>query len=258
MLSLKRRADFAPPATKRFKLPRYRKSRLTFLDDIPAEIRNKIYELLLVVAEPIDILSLACPNSFQRPPQKLALSPALLCTCQQIFHEAGGILYGMNNFAITIRTRPSILRRDRELWRALSDLDSDGDSDSDAVSDSDSDVVCLSDRPRPKFSNPRSMPITNFRISLAPPAELRGKDTEAYHENLLLDVCTEFLPMAKTFILSTREIEDAMEKRGNKRWRQRVDDDFQRNREVLSLALAITKPRNIIVDSKIWKWDPGE
>jgi hypothetical protein len=64
--------------------------------------------------------------------------------------------------------------------------------------------------------------------------------------------------MAKTFTLSTREIEEAMEKRGNKRWRQRVDDDFQRNREVLSVVLAITKPRNIVVDSKIWKWDPEE
>ena len=70
------------------------------------------------------------------------------------------------------------------------------------------------------------MPVAIFRIVLAPPAELRGKITEAYHENLLLDVCTEFLPLAKTFILSTREIEHAMEKRGNKRWRQRVDDDF--------------------------------
>ena len=224
MHSLKRPANFAPPLPKRFKLPRYRKSRLTFLDDIPAEIRNKIYEFLLVAAEPIDMLSLACPNSFQRPPQKLSLSPALLCTCQQIFHEASGILYGINKFAITIRTRPSILRRARELW-APSDLDSDWGSDSDAASGSDSDVVCLSDRPRPRFTNPRSMPITDFRINLAPPAELRGKDTEAYHENLLLDVCTEFLPMAKTFTLSTCEIEDAMDKRGNKRWRQRVEDD---------------------------------
>jgi hypothetical protein len=102
------------------------------------------------------------------------------------------------------------------------------------------------------------MPITEFRINLAPPAELRGKDTEDYHELLLLDVCTEFLPFAKTVIISTREVEDAMEKRSNKRWRQRVDDDFQRNRDMLSLALAITKPRNIIVDSKIWKWDPEE
>ena len=102
------------------------------------------------------------------------------------------------------------------------------------------------------------MPIADLRINLAPPAELRGKYTEAYHENLLLDVCTEFLPFAKTFTLSTREIEDAMEKRGNKRWRQRADDDFQRNRDMLSLALAITKPRNIIMDSKIWKWDPKE
>ena len=68
MHSLKRYADVALLATKRFKLPRYRKSRLIFLNDIPAEIRNKIYELLLVVAEPIDILSLACPKSFKRPP----------------------------------------------------------------------------------------------------------------------------------------------------------------------------------------------
>ena len=100
--------------------------------------------------------------------------------------------------------------------------------------------------------------MANFRINLAPPAEVRGRDTEDYHENLLLDVCTEFLPFAKTFVLSTCEIEDAMEKGGNKRWRQRVDDDFQRNRDMLSLALAITKPRNIIVDSKIWKGDPKE
>ena len=100
------------------------------------------------------------------------------------------------------------------------------------------------------------MPIADLRINLAPPAELRGKDTDTYHENLLLDVCTEFLPFAKTLTLSTREIEDAMEKRANKRWRQRVEDDFRRNRDVLSLALAITKPRNIIVDSKIWKCDP--
>ena len=163
----------------------------------------------------------------------------------------------MNEFAITIRMRLSILRRTRELWTP-SDLDSDWGSDSDAVSNLDSDLVCLSDRPRPTFTNPRSMPIATFRINLALLAELRGKITEAYHENLLLDVCTEFLPLAKTFILSTREIEDVMEKRGNKRWRQRVDDDFQRNRDMLSLALAFTKPRNIIVDSKIWKWDPKE
>ena len=63
------------------------------------------------------------------------------------------------------------------------------------------------------------MPITEFRIVLAPPAELRGKVTEDYYEYLLLDVCTEFLPLAKNFVLSTREIEDAMKKRGNKRWR---------------------------------------
>ena len=108
---------------------------------------------------------------------------------------------------------------------------------------------------RPKFTNLRSMPIPNFRINLALPAELRGKDTEACHKNLLLDVCTKFLPFAKTFTPSTREIKNATEKRGNKRWRQRVEDDFQRSRDVLSLALAITKPRNIIVDSKMWKWD---
>ena len=64
MLSLKRPADFLRLVTKRFKLPRYRKSRLKFLNDIPAEIRNKIYEFQLVVAEPIDILSLACLKSF--------------------------------------------------------------------------------------------------------------------------------------------------------------------------------------------------
>ena len=95
------------------------------------------------------------------------------------------------------------------------------------------------------------MPTTKFRINLAPPADLRGKIIEAYYKNLLLDVYTEFLPLAKTFILSTREIENVIEKRGNKRWRQRVDDNFQRNRDMLSLALAITKPRNIIIDSKI-------
>ena len=61
------------------------------------------------------------------------------------------------------------------------------------------------------------MPITNFRINLALLAELRGKDTEAYYENLLLDVYTEFLLLAKTFILSTREVKDIIEKRGNKR-----------------------------------------
>jgi hypothetical protein len=64
MLSFKRRTNFVLLVTKRFKLPRYRKSQLTFLNDIPMEIKNKIYKLLLVVVEPIDILSLACLNSF--------------------------------------------------------------------------------------------------------------------------------------------------------------------------------------------------
>ena len=119
--------------------------------------------------------------------------------------------------------------------------------------DSDLDVICLLDRPRPKFTNLRSMPITKFRINLALLAELCGKDTKDYPEHLLLDVYTEFLPFPKTVIISTREVKHTIEKRSNKRWRQRVDDDFQRNREVLSVALAITKPRNIVVDSKIWK-----
>ena len=46
------------------------------------------------------------------------------------------------------------------------------------------------------------MPIADLRIDLAPLAELRGKDTEAYPKNLLVDVCTEFLPFAKTSLLT--------------------------------------------------------
>ena len=126
------------------------------------------------------------------------------------------------------------------------------------MTNSDLDVVYLSNRPRPTFINPRSILITKFRINLALPIELRGKITEAYHENLLLDVYTKFLLIAKTFTLSTREIKDIIERRSNKRWRQRVDDNFQRNRDMLSLALALAKPRNIVVDSKIWKWDIEE
>ena len=258
MSALKRRANFSPSAFRRFKLPRYRKPQLSFLDDLPAEIRNHIYELLLVATEPIDILSLTCPKSFQRPSQALRLSPAMLCVCQQIYHEAGGILYGMNTFAITIRTRPSILRRDRKLWQTHSGFDSDLGSDSDAVSDSGSEVVCLSDLPSLRFISLGPMSLTKLSINLAPPAELQGKKTEPYHEDLLLDVCQTFFPVAKTVILSTREIEDVMEKRSNKRWRQRVEDDFQRNRDVLSLALAITKPRNVVVESSLWKWDPED
>ena len=68
-----------------------------------------------------------------------------------------------------------------------------------------------------KVHKPKVNTYYNFRINLALLVELRGKDTEAYYENLLLDVYTEFLLLVKTFILSTREVKDVIEKRGNKR-----------------------------------------
>jgi hypothetical protein len=61
------------------------------------------------------------------------------------------------------------------------------------------------------------MPITEFRINLALLVELWGKDTKDYYEHLLLDVYTKFLPFAKTVIIFTREVKDAIEKRSNKR-----------------------------------------
>ena len=87
------------PATKA------RSSRIGFLD-LPGELRNMMYELILVTTK---VFELNRPTNFRR-------SAAFLRTCKQIEAEGTSILYGMNVFVFE-RSRQS--RQER--WRSTSD-----------------------------------------------------------------------------------------------------------------------------------------
>ncbi|KAI4680403.1 uncharacterized protein J4E84_008051 [Alternaria hordeiaustralica] len=69
----------------------------TSLLTIPAELRNQIYEYLLVEDEPILIAGSSQDDTAIKT-GSFSGSPAILQTCRQIYHEAIGVLYGHNIF----------------------------------------------------------------------------------------------------------------------------------------------------------------
>ncbi|KAH8600236.1 hypothetical protein B0O99DRAFT_590614 [Bisporella sp. PMI_857] len=80
----------------------------TDFSSFPSEIRNQIYELLLVLAEPIEItgyhlnsVSEALPQPLWSPTRKgFDLCPAILAVNKQIYREAAPLLYSMNSFMV--------------------------------------------------------------------------------------------------------------------------------------------------------------
>ena len=62
----------------------------TFLDKLPAELRNEIYRLVLVAEDEIEVL-----------PQNIHNRTALLKTCQQTRQEALMLFYASNTFSTT-------------------------------------------------------------------------------------------------------------------------------------------------------------
>jgi hypothetical protein len=85
-----------------------------FLKKFPIEVRNKIYELLLV--NPIlrhctstlsELESNATGWGFHTEYRKYGLSPNILLTCRQVYAEASKILYGSNSFYV-LYLRPQV------------------------------------------------------------------------------------------------------------------------------------------------------
>lgn len=82
--------------------------------NLPAELRNRIYELTLVKGEPVKILQILLPQQssvrrshtartmmqMKAENKDLAREPALLHTCQQVRNEATAIYYGGNTFYV--------------------------------------------------------------------------------------------------------------------------------------------------------------
>jgi len=68
----------------------------TFLLSIPAELRNAIYEYVLVDDEPVVLVEDAADSAIKA--SGFAGNSAILQTCRQIYHEAIGVLYGQNVF----------------------------------------------------------------------------------------------------------------------------------------------------------------
>ena len=156
------------------------------------------------------------------------------------------MLYGMNNFEVTIRTRPSVLRRYGLVQDAASQTNSEMDSD----------VICLSDRPR--FDILKDYQIINLRIDFAPAAEVDGEDTEEYHERLLQDTCATYLQSAKNLTISTRKLEEVLGNDDIGDWKEILDEDIDRSSDVLDMALALKEPDCVIVESSIYVRDSVE
>lgn len=74
------------------------------LYSIPRELRDDIFNLCLISQQKINVLNFTTTRSI--PPQRLSLSPAILQTCRQFYHEAKEILYGLNTFYATVYMHP--------------------------------------------------------------------------------------------------------------------------------------------------------
>lgn len=68
---------------------------------LPAELRNSIYELVVVWEAPIRVKALGTPDSPSHVPT-LVVQPELARTCRAIRREVLPIFYGMNNFLIGV------------------------------------------------------------------------------------------------------------------------------------------------------------
>jgi len=87
-----------PPASGIRKQQSLHVQQQTPLLSIPAEVRNKIYQLSLVNEDVVlDVKILSTPTE-----------PALLATCRQIRHEASSIFYGENTFHTDITVGTSL------------------------------------------------------------------------------------------------------------------------------------------------------
>ena len=84
---------------------------------VPQELRDRVYELLLVSDKCINISNFS--DRGKLPPQTLSLWPAVLSTCRQVHHEAIGFLYRCNTFNITIPMHVHHALRRAEVSRAL-------------------------------------------------------------------------------------------------------------------------------------------
>jgi hypothetical protein len=69
---------------------------------LPSELRNQIYELVLVATHDIDANTWCATRRFKsyytRATIKYSMEPALLATCKQIRGEGLPIFYGQNTF----------------------------------------------------------------------------------------------------------------------------------------------------------------
>ncbi|CAO2649864.1 Nn.00g011560.m01.CDS01 [Neocucurbitaria sp. VM-36] len=86
------------PATQRQQLSKLPSPAAPSFLTLPGEIRNAIYEIILVRNSPIDVDRSGLMIS--RPHAHHSLDVSLLSTSQQIHHEASGILYSCNVFFV--------------------------------------------------------------------------------------------------------------------------------------------------------------
>jgi hypothetical protein len=78
----------------------------SFLTSLPPEIRNRIYELLFIHDEPLEVTAANRRTNYMKLSfvredalrSELARSMALFRSCRQIYHEAVRILYSRNHF----------------------------------------------------------------------------------------------------------------------------------------------------------------
>ena len=63
-----------------------------FFDKVPREIRNHIYQLLLV--DQVEEINLSIHPDYRKD----ELYPAILCTCKKAYMEGSAVLYDQNRF----------------------------------------------------------------------------------------------------------------------------------------------------------------
>ena len=69
-----------------------------FLDKLPIEIRNQIYENLLLYRDGLIALNFDGNAIDLHEGEKVGLSTAILRTCKQAYAEGSSVLYGSNHF----------------------------------------------------------------------------------------------------------------------------------------------------------------
>lgn len=164
---------------------------------IPRELRDRIYEILLVSDRCISVANFV--DNQDLPSQGLGLWPAVLGTCRQIHDEAAGFLYRSNTFYTTINMHLHHALRRIEVSRALGHIPLAPEDDP-----PEPEVQCSA--VRPSYGHPGRSRIRRLVVELSQhvPKSPHWNEGEVRVDHAMNDLCNAFEGVSNLSCLTIR------------------------------------------------------